>query len=194
MEFFDYENDDDILKTARNIYQNQLNKEVAAIKDAYYKPNGISNTSFNRQIKNAYVKHLKRVMPTIRNSNSGSLEQLRYLKDNSPKAFNMINTMAQGLGTTPDKIMSYYNNEEFMKAFGPNKVRFIKEELKGLDTDELIDKVKTPALRGVALNIIEKGSLPLDVLGTMYEYSNLNPANKDNYKKPIIQRGIGYME
>lgn len=63
-----------------------------------------------------------------------------------------------------------------------------------LGIDELMDIIKTPALRGVALNILERGSLPLDILGTMYEYSNLNPANKDNYKNPIIQRGVGYME
>ncbi len=137
MEFFDYENNDDILRTARNIYQNQLNKEVSAIEDAYYKPNGISDKSYGKQIQNAYIKHLKRIMPTIRNSNLGSFEQLSYLKNNSPKAFNMVNTIAQGLGTTPDKIMSYYNNEEFMKAFGPNKVRFIREGLKGLGNKSL---------------------------------------------------------
>ena len=78
------------------------------------------------------------------------------------------------------------------KYFRPSKVN--TPYLNTLQADELIDIIKTPALRGIALNILEKGSLPLDILGTMYEYSNLNPANKDNYKNPIIQRGVGYME
>lgn len=74
-------------------------------------------------------------------------------------------------------------------------VRGAKEFGETLGVDELADLIrKSPSLRGMALKMLEKGSLPLDILGTMYEYSNFNPANKDNYKNPIIQRGIGYME
>ena len=57
-----------------------------------------------------------------------------------------------------------------------------------------INKVSPKTISKTASKILGKLSLPLDILGTMYEYSNLNPANKDNYKNPIIQRGVGYME